>query len=80
MSHSWRHSPFTGMSFAESEKKDKELASRRLRRREKMALREGTHDPDLVLPHRLEVTNPATFAKDGKQRICPVEHAKLMRK
>lgn len=80
MSRSFRHSPFTGHTTAESEKKDKRLANRRERRVVQQKL--SVFADDSVLPHRRSVSNPYSFDKDGKQRLSPElpDYAKLMRK
>lgn len=45
-----------------SEKKDKTLANKRLRRAVKIRLKKG----DEVLPNKKEISNVYDFAKDGK--------------
>lgn len=80
MSRSYRYSPFTGNSFAESEKQDKRRANRRQRR---MIRESMTSEFDgLVLPDIREVSNAAAFRKDGKQHITPAtqDYERLMRK
>ena len=67
MSKSFRKSPFCGMTTAESEKKDKQLAHRRERRIVHQILASDPLRP--VLPHRREVSNVWSFDKDGKQRL-----------
>lgn len=67
MSRSFRRSPFCGMTTAESEKKDKQLAHRRERRIVRQILDSDPLRP--VLPHRREVSNVWSFDKDGKQRL-----------
>ena len=64
MSGSRKKTSIGGMTTAASEKHDKRLANRRLRRavREVLNTVEG---PDL-LPHRRELSSPWTMAKDGK--------------
>jgi hypothetical protein len=69
MSRSRRHSPFIGMTTAQSEKDDKRLARRRLRQRDKRT--EGPVD-------KREVSEVWTFDKDGRQQIDP--KSKWMRK
>ena len=69
MTRSRRHSPFIGMTTAESEKDDKRRARRNLRHREK-------HTEEPVNKH--EVSCVWTFAKDGRQEIDP--KSKYMRK
>lgn len=60
MSRSRRHTPIIGIAKAESEKRDKQIASRRVRRA--VRVRMG----DDVLPLSRELSNPCCFAKDGK--------------
>lgn len=67
LSRSFRKSPFCGMTTAESEKKDKQLAHRRERRIVRQILDSNPLRP--VLPHRREVSNVWSFDKDGKQRL-----------
>jgi hypothetical protein len=65
MSGSRKKTPISGMTTAVSEKQDKRLANRRVRRAVKQALH--TFEAPEVLPHRRELTSPWTMAKDGKQ-------------
>jgi len=67
LSKSYRKHPFCGMTTAESEKKDKQLAHRRERRIVRQIL--GSDPLRPVLPHRREVSNVWSFDKDGKQRL-----------
>lgn len=67
MSKSYRKHPICGMTTAESEKKDKQLAHRRERRIVRQIL--GSDPLRPVLPHRREVSNVWSFDKDGKQRL-----------
>lgn len=62
MSRSYRRTPICGWSCAESEKRDKQLANRRLRRLVKGALATGG-----MIPEMHEVSQRCVFAKDGKQ-------------
>jgi hypothetical protein len=62
MSRSYKKHPITGMTTAESEKYDKQLANRKLRRKQKNAIRTKKE----VLPQLKEVSNNYTFNKDGK--------------
>ena len=64
MTRSRKKTPISGITTAESEKQDKRLANRRVRRAVKQALATSV-DVD-VLPHRRDLTNPWTMAKDGK--------------
>ena len=80
MSRSFRKSPFTGHTTAETEKMDKRYANRRVRHAIRQALSVGVSDEDL--PHRRALSNPYTFDKDGKQRLDASlpDFEKLMRK
>lgn len=80
MSRSYRKSPFCGITTAESEKKDKQLAHRRERRIVSQIL--GSDPLRPVLPHRREVSNVWSFDKDGKQRLSgnSPDYLKIMRK
>ena len=80
MSRSFRRSPVTGMTTARSEKKDKQRAHRSLRAAERTALETVMVAGDAVFPVLREVADVNTFGKDGKQRIDPRKHPKLMRK
>lgn len=62
MSRSRKKHPICGVTTAKSEKEDKTLARRRLRKKIK------TFDVDgAVVPHKNMAGNPWTMAKDGKQ-------------
>lgn len=78
MSRSKRKTPVCGFTTCESEKWDKAVAHRRIRRSVAVALRV---DAALeVLPHEKGLSNPWLMGKDGKQRFDPIECRKLMRK
>src|SRR5690606_10736721 len=64
MSRSRRKTPITGITSAGSEKADKRVANRRVRRsvRQSLTVSPAPH----LLPHTRELSNPWTFAKDGK--------------
>ncbi len=74
MSRSRRHTPVTANTYARSEKKDKQLANRRFRQRERATL--------FTRPPRksCEVSEVWAFGKDGKNRFDPEKYSKLMRK
>jgi hypothetical protein len=78
MSGSRRKTPISGITTAASEKQDKRLANRRLRRAVKQALH--AVDYPEVLPHRRELTNPWTMAKDGKRWFDPRRFPEVLRK
>jgi hypothetical protein len=64
VSRSLRHSPFIGITCCYSEKSDKRIANRKLRRRVIEAIR-GDREPPVIR----EVSNVWLFGKDGKQRV-----------
>ena len=64
VSRSRKKRPISGITLADSEKQDKRLANRKLRRRVNQTL---AVDPEAdVLPLLREVSDPWTMAKDGK--------------
>jgi hypothetical protein len=65
MSRSRRKTPVLGITTAKSEKQDKRIANRKLRRAVKQRL---GYDPDGVLPALREVSNVWSMDKDGKVR------------
>lgn len=67
MSRSRRKTPITGIIAAQSEKSDKRIANRKLRRVTKEILRRGSLEDDQILPEIREVSNVWSFAKDGKR-------------
>jgi len=75
MSRSRKSTPITGITCAESEKRDKQLAHRRHRRAVNVAVVTGEEPPD----ERLYV-DPWGMAKDGKQWLSPEWRDKGMRK
>ena len=77
MSRSRRKTPVCGMTKSETEKQDKRLANRKLRRRVRAML---PVEPDAVLPALREVSCVWCFDKDGKRRFDPREHPGWMRK
>lgn len=77
MSRSRKRTPVCGITTADTEKQDKRLANRRLRRRVRAAL---PSEPDGVLPALREVSSVWGFDKDGKQRFDPARHPEWMRK
>jgi hypothetical protein len=65
MSRSYRKTPITGITTATSEKHDKQLANRRLRRVAKQVLKD---EPEAqVFPLKREVSDVWTMNKDGKR-------------
>ena len=88
MSRSKRKTAIMGITCAVSEKQDKIIAHRRLRRtvhgrlRPYQLLKLGSdeQDTDPLLPDIRESSNVYTFAKDGKQRFDPIAQPEYMRK
>jgi hypothetical protein len=65
MTRSRKKTPMFGISTSVSEKADKVAAHKRERRKVRTRLRV---EPDAAaLPHRLEVSNVWSYAKDGKR-------------
>ena len=68
MSRSRRQTPILGNTTARSEKLDKRLANRVLRRQSRIAIEES--DPeDLMMPTQDETSSTWSFDKDGKHYI-----------
>jgi hypothetical protein len=78
MSRSRRTYPATGITSAESEKRDKQRYNRRFRRAVREVL-DTTPDAD-VLPHLYEYSDPWSMDKDGKCRFDPARFPKGLRK
>lgn len=76
MTRSRRKNPIRAWTCADSEKQDKQMASRKLRR----IVRQLLHVGERLLPKKREVSNPYRWAKDGKQIFDPEEEPRLMRK
>jgi len=79
MTRSRRKTPVCGITTAESEKADKALTHRLMRRKVAVALREDEDESTPPEANR-EALNPYSMAKDGKQRFDPAKHPRLMRK
>lgn len=78
MARSKQKTPVTGHTTATTEKQDKRLNNRKVRRVVQLAL---AVDPETeLLPHERELTDPWLMAKDGKGRFDPKQFPKLMRK
>jgi hypothetical protein len=76
MSRSVKKTPIVG-NCGGSEKYDKRIANRRLRR----AVKTWVRRPDGVIPGLRDVSNPWSMAKDGKHWVGHIkEHAKWLRK
>jgi hypothetical protein len=65
MSRSVRHNPIMGWTTAKSEKKDKQIANRRLRR----CVSEAINNDKSIMPLLREISCVYLFDKDGKQRV-----------
>jgi hypothetical protein len=78
MARSKRKKPIRGITTVQSEKKDKQSAHRRYRRKVKAVLQEV---PDAeIFPHVRELSDPWSMGKDGKVRFDPMKYPKDMRK
>lgn len=78
MTRSKRKTPVIGNLTAVSEKQDKRINNRRIRRAVKTTIQV---DPlTETLPEEQELTSQWQMDKDGKSRFDPKKHPKLMRK
>ena len=77
MSRSRRKTPVRGLTTSDSEKQDKRMANRKLRRKVRVVL---SAEPDAVLPALREVSCVWAFDKDGQVRFDPAERPALLRK
>lgn len=75
MSRSKRKTPIVGNAICRSEKEDKQIANRKLRRAQKQAINNG----DEILPLKREKSNVWAFGKDGKHYMQNFDE-KYMRK
>ncbi|HZY10299.1 MAG TPA: hypothetical protein VFF29_04020 [Bacteroidota bacterium] len=78
MSRSRRITPIRGITTAESEKKDKQIANRKLRRIIRSKLR--SRYTEELTPYLREVSNVWSMRKDGKSYFDPKKFPKEMRK
>jgi hypothetical protein len=78
MARSKRKTPIRGITTAQSEKKDKQSAHRRYRRKVKAALQQVSDAA--IFPHIRELSDPWSMGKDGKVRFDPTKYPKDMRK
>lgn len=76
MSRSRRRTAIRGITTARSEKTDKQVSHRKVRR----AVRQRVLEADAPLPLERELTNPWSMAKDGKKHFDPARFPALMRK
>ena len=72
MSRSRRKTPMRGITTAESEKKDKQLANRKERHRNRQLL--GYFLDETLLMHRRQAGNPWLMDKDGKAFFDPEKY------
>ena len=77
MSRSRRKSPFTGITSAPSDKRDKAASSSAYRHALKQAIALAPETPP---PTVRQITDPRSLAKEGKSRFDPAEVPRLMRK
>ncbi len=78
MSRSKKKSPYSPFTTANSEKEDKQLASRRDRRVNAALLKSDEDDEALV--NRKSTSDVWAFDKDGKRRVDPNKEPKALRK
>jgi hypothetical protein len=82
MSRSRKKNPFTGHTVCDSDKKDKQIANRRLRIKTRQKIKSMVDYDDEVLLEIDDVSDTWNFAKDGKFRFNPdsKDGKKLIRK
>ncbi len=78
MSRSRKKTPIGGITTARSERQDKRLANRKVRRHVRVAL--VAHSDRDVLPDLRQISNVWTMAKDGKRYFDQHRYPKEMRK
>lgn len=76
MTRSKRKTPVRGITTAPSEKSDKVVSHRKVRR----TVRQIVADSDKLLPAEKELMSSHSMAKDGKARFDPQSNPKLLRK
>jgi hypothetical protein len=79
MARSRFHTPITGITLAESEKRDKQLWHRHYRRCERQNLAMCVDWDEYITVHEREVSNPWMFDKDGKRWFDLIRYPDLMR-
>lgn len=72
VSNSFKKTPIISFTTKSSDKKDKLIARRRLRK----AIKQTSLDDDAIIPHAKEVSDVWCFAKDGKQYVTAQEWVK----
>lgn len=78
MSRSYRKNPVRGWTTARTEKDDKRIYNRALRRINRRLLQGG--QDEALFQDKREVMDIWSMNKDGKMRFDPNKHPKLMRK
>lgn len=78
MTRSRKKTPLQGNTTATTEKEDKKINHRRIRRAVTQAI--GIAPEAELLPHEKELSNPWLMDKDGKHRFDPALYPKSMRK
>ena len=76
MSRSYKKHSIGGITNARSEKQDKRLANRALRRITKQQIKQGVE----TLPLLREVSNIWAMDKDGKKYYDPLKYPDILRK
>jgi hypothetical protein len=79
VSRSKRKTPITGITTAESEKRDKRIANKNLRRVAKTTIQKNEPE-ELTLTILREVSNVWDMKKEGKQYFNEKKNPKFMRK
>ncbi|OWK27378.1 MAG: hypothetical protein US76_04055 [Parcubacteria group bacterium GW2011_GWA2_38_13b] len=78
MSRSYRHKQIIGNTFAESEKKDKLICNKKLRKLARMLLMK--HFEDFIEPLKNEVSDRWVMSKEGKKYFNKSKFPQFMRK
>ena len=80
MSRSRLKTPIAGIAICRSERADKQEWHRRFRKRVREVLGSLDMASEPPLPHFRSLSDPWEFGKDGKHRISPSDHPRLLRK
>ena len=78
MSRSRRKKPICGVTTATSEKEEKRMYNRAIRRKNRQLI--ISENTDLPFVGKREVIDIWSMEKDGKTRFDPIKHKDLMRK
>jgi len=73
MSRSKRKTPVVGFTTSRSEKQEKRLINRALRRKSKVILKDVDEEENYILPIADDYMNVWSMSKDGKQRMTKHE-------